>query len=305
MTRFRSPSLLSAMVALATFAAPAAARAQDLAVTDIRPGKAKVTSSAARRYGAPTALGEGTVRTYVLMNDRGDTPVEIGVALDERALDGLPTRGSGHHGGHEMPHTFLLDLPADAVAPFRFVELNWNPNGHEPDGVYQDVPHFDFHFYTISKAERETIVPSDPSFTDRANDIPTGDYVPEFNAALGPPGAKPAAIAVPMMGVHWVDVRSAGLQKLLGKPDAWQPFTATFIHGSWACRYIFWEPMITRAHIVAKKTTSDESVRDQLIPIPTPKRYHVPGYYPNAYRITWDPQAREYRIALTGLAKKD
>ncbi len=167
------------------------------------------------------------------------------------------------------------------------------------------MPHFDFHFYTISKAERDAIVPSNPEWAASANNLPAAEYVPAFNAALGPPGAPPAAIAVPKMGVHWVDVRSHELQALLGKPENYKPFTATFLHGSWAGRVIFWEPMITRAHILAKKATSDPAVRDEIIPVPTPARYQTPGYYPSAYRIAWDPQAKEYRIALTKLTKQN
>jgi hypothetical protein len=202
-------------------------------------------------------------------------------------------------------HEYILQLPANHGTPFKFVEMNWNPMGHEPEGVYQDVPHFDFHFYTVSKAERDAIVPTDPKFEEKANNVPTGDYVPPFNVALGPPGAPPAKVAVPMMGVHWVDVRSPELQGILGKPEAFKPFTATFIHGSWNGKYHFWEPMITRAHILAKRTATDPKVRDEVIPISVPARYHTPGYYPAAYRISWDAAAKEYRVALTQLTKKD
>jgi len=105
-----------------------------------------------------------------------------------------------------------------------------------------------------------------------------------------------------MMGLHWVDLRSAELQKLLGKPDGYKPFTATFIYGSWDGRFHFWEPMITRAHILSKKDASDPALRDQVIPISMPAKYQTPGYYPAAYRVAWDSTAREYRIALTELA---
>ena len=295
MNRFRMLIAASPVLAIAA----GAAGAQTLAMA-----KTPAPAKSALRYGASTAIGDGQARVYVQVDQKTGAPVEIGVAFTEQALVNLPAAGTGHHGGHEMPHTFLLDLP-EAAGAFKFVELNWNPKGHEPTGVYEGVPHFDFHFYTISKAEREAIVPTDPQYAAKANDIPTGDYVPEFNAALGPPGAKPADLAVPMMGVHWVDLRSQELQQLLGKPDAYKPFTATFIHGSWAGKYIFWEPMITRAHIVAKKDATDPAVRDELIPIPTPKKYQVAGYYPTAYRITWDAQQKEYRVALTNLVKRD
>lgn len=254
------------------------------------------------RYGSPVALGNGEARSYV-MTDAAGNPQEIGVALTERALEGLPTMGTGHAGGHEMPHTFLLDLPAEHTAPFTFVEMNWNPAGHEPAGVYQDMPHFDFHFWTVSRSEREAIVPTDPAYADKANRKPAAEFVPEFNAALAPPNATLADVAVPMMGVHWIDLRSPELQGMLGKPEAYRPFTTTFIHGSWDGRLVFWEPMITRAYIVAKKEAKDAAVRDEIIPLPKPARYQAPGSYPSAYRITWDEQAREYRIALTGLAR--
>jgi len=265
---------------------------------------ADTVSATYRRYGGSAAVGKGQVRSYVLVDKATNAPTEIGVAFDERALDGLPTDGAGHHGQTGAVHQYLLSLPTEQTAPFKFVEVNWNPMGHEPDGVYQNVPHFDFHFYTVSKAERDAIVPSNPRYAAEANNVPSGDYVPPFALQLGPPGAKPADVAVPLMGVHWIDTRSEELQGLLGKPDAYRPFTRTFIHGSWNGRFHFWEPMITRAHILAKKSATDPAVRDEVIPLPVPKRYQEPGHYPTAYRITWDAKAREYRVALTGLTKR-
>jgi hypothetical protein len=255
-----------------------------------------------RQYGDAVAIGNGRARTYVT-HDLAGAPMEIGIALDEQAMEGLPTAGSGHHGAGGMTHTFLLELPGE-TEPFRFVELNWNPAGHEPDGVYAGVPHFDFHFWTGTKELRESIVPEDPAYAAKAERLPAPEYIPEFNAALSPPGVPLSAIAVPMMGVHFIDVRSPELQGMMGRPEAYKPFTSTFIHGSWDGELVFWEPMITRAHIVAKKTAADAAVRDEVIPVPTPKAYARPGWYPSAYRITWDEQAREYRIALTQLARK-
>jgi hypothetical protein len=39
--------------------------------------------------------------------------------------------------------------------------------------------------------------------------------------------------------------------------------------------------------------------------VPTAKRYVPAGYYPNGYRVGYDAQAKEYRIALTGLGLRD
>lgn len=290
-------------------AMPAVAQSVSQAVAHASPPR---PSSDIVRYGERVRLGNGEARSYITLDAAG-RPAEVGIALTEAALEGLPDAGVGHympepapgaHGAHESPHIYLLDLPAQTGVPFRFVELNWNPAGHEPAGVYEGVPHFDFHFYTIAEAARETIVPTDPGYADKANRLPSEEYVPDFNVALGPPGAAPAQIAVPMMGVHWSDVRSPELQGLLGNPDAFEPFSRTFIHGSWDGAWIFWEPMITRTHLLAKKTVTDPAVRDEIIPIPTPARYQTPGYYPAAYRITWDPASREYRVALTQLTEQ-
>jgi hypothetical protein len=118
-------------------------------------GEGGATVPAARRvYGAPQPLGTGQVRTYVL-RDAGGVPVEIGVAMTEAAMDNLPAAPAPakEHGeanrGAKDPHAVhasmaerLLELPQDHGRQFTFVELNWNPAGHEPPGVY-DVPDVD------------------------------------------------------------------------------------------------------------------------------------------------------------------
>ena len=253
-------------------------------------------------YGNPVTIGRGTLRSYV--TERDGAPAELGVAFSEGALEGLPTTGVGHHGGGGPIHQYVLDFPSTATAPFRMVEVNWNPAGHEPDGAYAGVPHFDFHFWVVDRAARDSIVPTDPAYAARANRLPAPEFVPAFNVQLGPPGSAPADVAVPRMGVHWVDTRSPELQRILGHPEAYRPFTTTFLHGTWDGRILFWEPMITRAHLAAKRTASDAAVRDEVIPLPLPDRYQAPGRYPTAYRITWDGQAREYRVALTDLTER-
>jgi len=107
------------------------------------------------------------------------------------------------------------------------------------------------------------------------------------------------------MGLHWLDVRSPELQKLTGNPAGYRPFTKTFIYGTWDGQFIFDEPMITRAYILEKKTATDPSVVDEVVPVPTAQKYSPAGFYPSAYRITWDAQQKEYRIALTQLSWKE
>jgi hypothetical protein len=54
------------------------------------------------------------------------------------------------------------------------------------------------------------------------------------------------------MGVHWRPAL-ARLQELLGNPAGYKPFTTTFIFGSWDGKFLFAEPMITRATSSARR----------------------------------------------------
>ena len=231
--------------------------------------------------GNAVALGNGTVRTYLTTTADG-TPVELGVAVTEAALTGLP-----HHGGSTVPQPdghvmfeHVLPLPAGNPTPFKHVVLNWNPGGHEPPGIY-DTPHFDVHFYTISGAERIAIDAADPEFQRKAERRPAADLIPKGYIL-------PAPVGFPQMGVHWVDPTSPELN---GKP-----FTSTFIYGSWNGNLIFAEPMFTKAFL--------ESKPQFTAPLPAPARYQSPGYYPSGYSVKWEEAKREYRIALVGLVKK-
>ena len=70
-------------------------------------------------------------------------------------------------------------MPAQNPTPYKFIELDWNPAGHEPAGVYT-LPHFDYHFYKIGVAERDAIVPTDPAFAVKSANVPAADLMPAF-----------------------------------------------------------------------------------------------------------------------------
>jgi len=240
-----------------------------------------------RQYGTPIKFGNGRARSYVLL-DKG-VPVEVGLALDETALDGLRAPmppmddmpGGGDH-AHEDFDPYVVPMPAQNPTPYKFIELDWNPAGHAPVGIYT-LPHFDFHFYKIEVAERDAIVPTDPAFAVKSANVPAADFMPPF--AFSPP----PLVAIPRMGVHWVDVRSPEVQP----PPNNKKFTTTFLNGTYNGALIFQERMITREFILSKPNAT--------IPIPVAARVTPAGYYPAAYSITFDEQAKEHRIALTRL----
>lgn len=296
------------------FSSAAAALMLALAAACSDPADTTGPNTAGRRnYGPAQSIGNGTVRTYIVLDENNpQVPVEIGVAMSESAMENLPTAVAAAAPGHEAHanmamamNMFLLDLPAQNPTPYQFVQFDWNPAGHEPPGVY-DLPHFDFHFYTVPVDVRNAIVPTDPQYETKAALYPAEPFrAPFYIDAATPAGITPGAATVPLMGLHWLDVRSPELQGMAGHPEAFKPFTKTFIYGSWNGEFIFDEPMITKAYILEKKTATDPAVRDEIIPVSTPSQRQRPGYYPNAYRIMYDPDAKEYRVALTQLVKRN
>lgn len=234
-------------------------------------------------YGDPTPLGNGTIRTYVVAGPDG--PVELGVALSETALDGLPADGA--EGGVLMPDghsTFqmALGLPAENPTPFVHVMVDWNPAGHEPAGVY-NLPHLDFHFYTVGPDAVMAIDPADPDFMAKAQNAPPATHLPA--GYVVPEGLLP----VPFMGTHWVDPNSPELR--MENPAT---FTHTFIYGSWDGALTFVEPMITVDFLRSREPLNQ--------PVAVAEAYDPAGYYPTSYSVGFDQEAGEYRVALSGLS---
>ncbi|MDX5438468.1 MAG: DUF5602 domain-containing protein, partial [Pontibacter sp.] len=224
-------------------------------------------------YSAAKPLGDGVVRTWVTVSKDGN-PTEIGVALSEKALINLPQGEGDQHDGHHVYET-VLDFPKAAEAtPFKFMTLDWNPRGHEPENVY-GKPHFDFHFYMISDELRKTIPGLAPDEFDPFP--PAASYLPGDYVMI--PGR------IPTMGTHFVDATSPELHG--------NPFVQTFIYGGYQGNVIFYEPMITLDYIASKPQAT--------IPIKQPAAFQKDGYYPQNYRVEYDAKRKEYKIYLTDL----
>ncbi len=234
---------------------------------------AEPTPAETRHFGPAQSLGNGTVRSYVTIDAKG-VPTAVGVALSADAMHGLKTE----HGLHEE---YVLELPETAAAtPFRHITLYWNPAGHEPPGIY-DLPHFDFHFYTIPNETRLTFTPDRADFAEKGGRVPTAEFVPEGYVLV--PDAT-----VPLMGTHWADPAAPELN---GKP-----FTKTFLHGSWDGQLIFYEPMITREWLMSGAKLVE--------PLKLPARYPSAGHWPTTWSVNHDTDAREYRVELGGFVHR-
>lgn len=242
-------------------------------------------------YGPAQPLGSGTARSYVLVDAAGN-PTTLGVALSESAMTGLPATPMN---GTPSAAMLMLAPPAEARAVgYDHVMLDWNPQGHEPAHVYT-LPHFDFHFYTISESAQMEIMPMQPRFAERASRLPADEYVPAgYISANVPANLSPVDATVPAMGLHWLDGAASELHG--------QTFTTTFLYGSFDGQFIFFEPMITKAYIESMKSAPGNAL---VAPVKLPARYERPGFYPTQYTIAWDGAAKEYRIALTNLVRRN
>lgn len=191
-------------------------------------------------------------------------PLAIGIKLSERTLENLPP---------DMEE-FSLQLPNKAKGlAFDHIDLGWNPEGHEPPGTY-DIPHFDIHFYMISREEQMGI--TDP---DLAEILPPNEFWPA--------NYFPTPGFVPMMGKHWLNMFADELQ-----PGG--VFTQTFIYGSYNGEFIFYEPMITLDYLKEKTSMQYD--------ISQPAEFQRTGYYyPTTYSISYDSTKKEYTISLEGM----
>jgi len=212
--------------------------------------------------GPAVAVGSGTARAFVVMD--GGTARSVGIALTDDALQGLPSTMT----------EWQLALPAGTTArPWDHMTLDWNPQGHEPTPIY-GVPHFDFHFYTISPAE-QTSIAGGPDTTTVAS-----QYVPANYASQ--------VVSVPQMGVHWADTLAAEFHG--------HPFDQTLIYGFYRGRMVFMEPMVTRAYL--------QSGADLQRAVPQPAAFQTAGAYPTRFSIRHDAAAHRILVSLDSLTAR-
>lgn len=207
--------------------------------------------------GAPLQFQHGKAWTSIELDDDGK-PLKASIVIDNEAMESLDTNTTS--GGHHHTNSVSLKFHSKASAlPFNHALLDWVPGGHEPFEIY-GKPHFDFHFYIQPEAERAAIPPFETD-SSKFKILPS--------PAFFPPTYFPAPGGVLQMGVHWLDATTPELNG--------QPFTQTFIYGSYDGKLTFFEPMITKTFIDANPTFS----RD----FPVAGKLQVAGYYPTKYNL--------------------
>lgn len=150
----------------------------------------------------------------------------------------------------------------------------WEPHGHPP-GAYL-TPHFDFHFYGISIAEREAFDCTDatkPAELSAGYGLPDVE-IPGLGMLLG--------LCVPAMGMH-----SAPADQLASDVV----FDGTMVIGYAKGAPIFFEPMIAKAHLARRQSF------DLAMPA-------VPGVpagvrFPSQFRAEYDATTDAYRFTFS------
>lgn len=220
-------------------------------------------------FGPVTAMASGSARSYVTL-DRSGNPTDLGVALSEAALTGLPAAST----------EYVVALPREASATvYKHTTINWQPAGHGPGSAYA-LPHFDMHVYMITEAERQGIALGDEQLAAKMVRQPAAEFVPAGYV----PG--PARVG---MGMHWTDPSAP--------EHHGQPFTHTFFYGSYDGAFMLNEPMVTKTFLETKPAAV-------VTPLKLPAQYSARGYQATSYTVDYDASAKEYRIALSGFVSR-
>lgn len=241
-------------------------------LTGLSMPRAVARNTGALYAGQDVRIGRGVAHTVVRADSRGKV-VAVGVVFTSGTLSGLP-HAIGTHS------TFAYALPMPTRGPrtvFDHVAMDWESLGHPPAHVY-DVPHFDFHFYMVSRSTQEGIRFKSEADSGSPQQQPPADLMP--TGYIMPPGT-----AVSRMGAHAVNPA--------GPEFHGRPFTATFLYGYYARRLIFLEPMVSVAFLRSKP--------DSTLPVTRPYAYSFPGDYPAAYSVKYDAAGGNYAVTLEDL----
>lgn len=222
-------------------------------------------------YGPQVKLGQGHVRSWIRISHDG-IPEELGIVMSKGLLEKLPP------GVEPVQLVLPMHKKVGEVTPFDHVYFDWNPLGHEPEGVFT-VPHFDVHFYMTSVAAREAIPIYDDAMA-QFNNLPAAEYLPGdyFTPPFG-------GTAVPQMGSHWLPIA-------LGD---FLPFTNILLYGTYDGEVTFVEPMNTLAYLKSEVPFS--------MPFSQPAKFAKTSYYPTMYNVYQDKNGRNI-ISVSHFVKR-
>jgi len=222
--------------------------------------------------GPEVTMGNGKANAF-FKTDNNNTPLEIGFEMTMEALTGL-----NQDPATPALSTFVLPLDQKSLdlTPFDHLVINWQPHGHPPVGLF-NVPHFDFHFYTISLADRLAIPPYSPATAAKMDLLPSTGFIPV--------SYQPDPGGIPAMGKHWID------------PADRVALSHMMIYGSYDGQVNFIEPIVTLAVLQAGNTITK--------PYAQPEKFAKTGkWYPTVYNIYKDQKTHQHYVTLSDFVKR-
>lgn len=171
----------------------------------------------------------------------------------------------------------VVELPAEAREQLGVDHLgiNWEAHGHPPATFL--TPHFDFHFYSITRDATGSIDCADAS---KPTALPEGYTLPDIEI---PDMGTLVGLCVPRMGMHAMpgtDMKTS---------DA---FHASMIVGYYGGAPIFFEPMVSRALLLERA--------DFSLPMPVVEGLPSGVRYPREFRADYDADRDQYVLIASG-----
>lgn len=216
-------------------------------------------------------LGNGTIRSYVTIDASG-RPASVGVVLTAAALSGLSDIANTSN---------VLNLPSQAqTTALNHIEVNYQPTGHAPPGIY-DVPQFDVSFFCVSQQARQAFQVVGQDNFDKAYKVPDAEHVPP--TYFLEPGS-----AVPTFGAQDVFFQAP---ELIGKG-----FTLSTNYLLYNATLVGIQPLVGSSYLKQQINRVDN--------LETPLKYPFGGFWPSKTAIRYDAGAQEYTIALEGFVNR-
>ncbi len=249
-----------------------AARLGAAALLVVAAGCAPATPSVTEIAGQCGDLFGTSACTWASME--GDSVTAIGATIPMASIEGAPADPAAMDGPPKAAVVLAFPEQARQATGFDHLTVDWEPHGHPPGAFL--TPHFDFHFYAISSADRMAI---DCSDTVKPDVIPTGYALPD---AEDPGMGMMIGLCVPRMGMHSLPASDLTETNI---------FNAAMIIGYYHGAMIFNEPMIAKAYLEAKQ--------DFTLPMPAviaPAGVRAP----TTVRAVFDSTGQAWRFEFSG-----
>ena len=247
--------------------------------------------------GEVISLGNGEAHAYT-EHGRGMLSA-VGVRFDAAALQGLPEEPAdwppeGVPEGTPFSVVHRPELPTGYTGRFDHVTLDWNPGGHEPEGLYTH-PHFDFHFYLLDEETVAAIPPGVAEYEIPADLMPAGTH---YASDVGPNAVRGV---VPAMGEHLVSM-PASMPAVPGE-DGWSVYIwgAYDPDGDGAGQLTFMEPMVTVEYLQTLMGDGSADTEAAVV-IPMPRRFLKAGAYPKTMYVRYHAHDDTFTVSLEEFA---